>query len=75
MKNSKGCDMVILLSHMGYSADLAAVAGLRNVDLVVGGHSHTRVDDFKYIKDADGKEVPVIQDWEWGLEVGRIDVD
>ena len=75
LKKEKGCDMVILLSHMGYSADLSAVTGLRNVDLVIGGHSHTKLDGFKYVEDADGKEVPVIQDWEWGLEVGKIEVD
>lgn len=75
LKNGKGCDMVILLSHMGYSEDLRIAETLHNVDLIVGGHSHTRVDGFKYVKDADGREVPVIQDWEWGLEVGRIDVD
>ena len=75
LKNGKGCDMVILLSHMGYSEDLRIAETLHNVDLIVGGHSHTRVDGFTYVKDADGREVPVIQDWEWGLEVGRIDVD
>jgi 5'-nucleotidase len=66
--------MVIVLSHMGYDEDLDLVKDIRNVDLIVGGHSHTFVKDFAYRTDLDGKQVPVIQDGCWGLNIGRIDV-
>ena len=46
----------------------------RGVDLVVGGHSHTFVKDLEYRTDLEGKQVPVIQDGCWGLNIGRIDV-
>ena len=74
LRNTKKCDMVIVLSHMGYDEDLDLVKDIRGVDLIVGGHSHTFVKDFEYRTDLDGKQVPVIQDGCWGLNVGRIDV-
>lgn len=74
LRNTKKCDLVVVLSHMGYDEDLDLVKDIRNVDLIVGGHSHTFVKDFAYRTDLDGKQVPVIQDGCWGLNVGRIDV-
>ena len=74
LRNEKKCDMVIVLSHMGYDEDLDIVKDIRGVDIIVGGHSHTFVDDLVYRTDLDGKHVPVIQDGCWGLNIGRIDV-
>ena len=75
LRNTKKCDLVIVLSHMGYDEDLDIVKDIRNVDMIIGGHSHTFVKDFAYRTDLDGKQVPVIQDGCWGLNIGRIDVD
>ncbi|MDO5443467.1 MAG: metallophosphoesterase [Bacteroidia bacterium] len=74
LKDEKKCDMVIVLSHMGYDEDVAVTPDIRNVDLIVGGHSHTVLKDFTYVDDKDGKKVPIIQDGSWGLSLGRIDV-
>jgi len=68
------CDMIILLSHAGYDADQEIVPHTRWVDLVIGGHTHTFVDDFLYVRNARGKQVPIITDGCWGLEMGRINV-
>ena len=74
LKKEEKCDLVILLSHLGYKGDLDIVPQVSNVDLVIGGHSHTTCKDFKYVKDASGKKVPVIQDGCWGLAMGEIKV-
>ena len=74
LKDSLRCDMVILLSHLGYEEDLALIPGTRNVDLVIGGHSHTFVDDIVYVRDLDSRKVPVITDGCWGLQVGEIKI-
>ena len=66
------CDMIIFLSHLGYWEDQALVPKIRYVDIVIGGHTHTFVDDFVYVKDADGYEVPVITDGCWGYDLGEI---
>lgn len=74
LKDEKNCDMVIVLSHMGYDEDKAVALNIKNVDLIVGGHSHTVLKDFTYVDGKDGKKVPIIQDGRWGLSLGRIDV-
>jgi len=74
LRSVEKCDMVILLSHLGYDNDQALIPQIRNVDLVIGGHSHTFVDGFIYVADRDGKKVPVITDGCWGLEMGVVSV-
>jgi len=74
LHDEEKCDMIILLSHLGYSNDKALIPDTRHIDLVVGGHSHTFVEDFIYVADADGKEVPIIQDGCFGYNVGMITV-
>lgn len=74
LHNTEKCDMIILLSHLGYDEDQKLIPQCRWIDLVVGGHTHTFVDGFVYVKDADGKEVPVITDGCWGLEMGQVTV-
>ena len=74
LRNEKKCDMVIVLSHIGYEEDLEMVKDIRGVDIIIGGHSHTFVKDLEYRTDLDGKQVPVIQDGCWGLNMGQINV-
>lgn len=74
LRNEKKCDMVIVLSHIGYEEDLDLVKDIRGVDIIIGGHSHTFVKDLEYRTDLDGRQVPVIQDGCWGLNMGQINV-
>ena len=50
------------------------IPSTRHIDIVIGGHTHTFVDDFIYVKDLDGKKVPIITDGCWGEQVGMITV-
>jgi len=76
LKNTEKCDLVIALNHIGYEGeeftDPVFVKSTRNVDLVVGGHSHTFLEEMKYEKNLDGKKVPIVQDGCWGLYFGKI---
>ena len=74
LHETQKCDLIILLSHAGYDADQTIVPETRWVDLVIGGHTHTFVDGFLYVKNARGKQVPIITDGCWGLEMGMIKV-
>lgn len=78
LKNTKKCDMVIALTHLGFSggpdSDKSLVKNTRNIDIVVGGHSHTFLKEPVYRKNLDGKEIPIVQDGCWGLNIGQIDV-
>ncbi len=78
LKSTKKCDMVIALTHLGFSggpdSDKSLVKNTRNIDIVVGGHSHTFLKEPVYRKNLDGKEIPIVQDGCWGLNIGQIDV-
>lgn len=79
LKDEKDCDLVVVLSHLGYEGepytDRELVAVTRNVDVIVGGHSHTKLKDKAVFKNVDGEDVVVVTDWKWGLQVGRLDID
>lgn len=68
------CDLIILLSHMGYDRDMVVAPNTHYVDIIVGGHSHTFLDDFTWMKNARAKKIPIIQDGCWGLQTGVIKV-
>lgn len=74
LKDVKGCDMVICLSHLGYTEDKKLASEIRNVDLIVGGHSHTLLHKKQIVKDAEGNDIVIVQNWKWGLNAGHLDV-
>lgn len=74
LKNEEKCDLVICLSHLGYDVDMRIAPEVRNVDIYVGGHSHTFLKEMKYTTDLDGRQIPVVQAGCFGLEVGEVKV-
>lgn len=74
LKNTKHCDLVICLSHLGYDEDVELVSKTRNVDLVIGGHSHTFLEHETLCRNLDGRTVPVVTDGCWGLYAGKLNV-
>jgi 5'-nucleotidase len=78
LKNEKKCDMVICLSHLGFDdepyTDVELASRIRNVDIIVGGHSHTKLKDKVLVKNLDGEDVVIVQDGKWGLKAGRLDI-
>lgn len=71
---SKGCDLVICLSHLGIQKDKELVAKTRNIDLILGGHSHTFMKGPQNYLNLDGKEVPLMHSGKSGVRVGRLDL-
>lgn len=78
LKTEKKCDMVIALTHIGFTGepyvDPTLVKRTRNVDLVVGGHSHTYLKEPYYENNLDGIPTPIVQDGEWGLNIGNLKI-
>ena len=72
LNETEKCDLVLLLSHQGYDEDQEIIAASRGLDLVVGGHSHTRIDRIRFFRDLDGRRVGLVQDWCWGMELGKV---
>ena len=80
LKQDKKCDMVICISHLGWNSnrgedDQYMISGSRNIDLVLGGHTHTYMPMFEYWDNMDGKPVPVDQNGKSAVFVGKIIVN
>ena len=80
LKQEKKCDMVICISHLGWNSgrgedDQYMIKGSRNIDLVLGGHTHTYMEELQYENNLDGKPVPVDQNGKAAIFVGKIVVD
>ncbi len=74
LKNKKKCDYIICVSHLGYVEDKELASKINNVDLIVGGHSHTLLNNYKTVEDIDGDDVVIVQDWHFGIDVGHLKV-
>ena len=70
----KGCDVIVCLSHLGIQMDERLVAKTRNMDVILGGHSHTFMKGPKTYLNMDGKEVPVMHSGKSGVRVGRLNL-
>lgn len=81
LKNHEKCDLIICLSHIGYDykndvnkvSDLKLAAATKDIDLIIGGHTHTFLDKPTVMKNAEGKDVLVNQTGCYGINLGRID--
>ncbi len=77
----EGCDVVICLSHLGYEyktdqvSDKVLAASTKGIDVIIGGHTHTFLEDMQEFKNKDGKAVFVNQVGYGGLKLGRIDIE
>lgn len=73
------CDMIICLSHLGYQytsdqvSDHTLAQQVDGIDLILGGHTHTFLDQPTLLKSPGGQEVVVNQAGWAGLRMGRID--
>ena len=80
LKVDEGCDLVIALTHIGYEehtpgdiTDPILCSRTRNIDLIVGGHSHTFLEEMAYHENVDGIPTPIVQDGCYGAYWGRLD--
>lgn len=77
LRNEECCDVVVCLSHLGWALktdidDSTMIAASRNIDVVLGGHSHSYFEELNWVRNADGREVPVDQNGKHGIFVGRV---
>jgi 5'-nucleotidase len=74
LEDEEDCDLVICLSHLGYSGDCRLAAEVSDIDAIVGGHSHTDLAEMTVVKDKEGDDVIIVQDGCWGLVIGELKV-
>jgi 5'-nucleotidase len=83
LKKEEKCDMVICLSHLGYSykenankmCDIILAKESENVDLIIGGHTHTFMDAPDVVKNRSGNDVIINQVGWAGIILGRLDFE
>ena len=68
-------DLLIALTHIGLDEDMSLVSQSTNIDLVVGGHSHTRLDQPKMTQNKKGEIIPILQTGAHGTAVGSLIID
>lgn len=84
-----GVNKIILMTHQGYDTDKEMAARLSGVDVIVGGDSHTLLGDAAVLANygvtpsgayptvatnKDGKQVCVVQAWQYSHAVGELQV-
>lgn len=75
LKEVEKCDAVVCLSHLGISYDVKnLIPETRNIDVVLGGHSHTFMQVPEVILNLDGKNVSLSHTGRSGIFVGRTDL-
>lgn len=80
LKDKEYCDVVICLSHLGIQPGAAdseeydnnLVAKTRNIDVILGGHTHTNMEHPAIYQNADGKDVPIMHVGKSGVYVGKM---
>lgn len=81
LRHTEKCDLVICLSHLGFMFnneptkvnDLMLARNTKDIDLIIGGHTHTFLNKPYIEKNIDGKEVLINQVGCYGLNLGQID--
>jgi 5'-nucleotidase len=81
LKKEQKCDLIICLSHLGYDyrnapdkiCDLRLAALTQDIDLIIGGHTHTFLEKPTVTKNLVGEDVLVNQVGCFGINLGRVD--
>lgn len=82
LKQELQCDLIICLSHLGYAyannpekiSDVNLAKKTKDIDLIIGGHTHTFLDKPTTIKNIEEKTVIINQVGCFGVNLGRIDI-
>lgn len=74
LRTTKKCDLVICLSHNGYETDIDIARNSTNIDIIIGGHSHTLLEN-KTTPNANNQPVIIAQMGKSGLFMGKIDLE
>jgi len=62
-------DLIIALTHLGYDNDVELAGQIKNVDLIVGGHSHSRIQTPELVNG-----VLIVQAGSYAQNLGRLDL-
>jgi 5'-nucleotidase len=79
LRNELECDLVVCLSHIGYTypsnrvSDKILAKNNKNIDLIIGGHTHTFMDQPEDVQNLSGTITTINQVGFAGINLGRVD--
>ena len=79
LKNKLNCDLVVCLSHLGLEyqsnkvSDIIVAKKTKNIDLIIGGHTHTFLEKPIIVTNQENKKVIINQVGWGGINIGKID--
>jgi 5'-nucleotidase len=79
LKKEKKCDLIICISHLGHSYQNEKISDLKlgkltsDIDLIIGGHTHTLLKKPEIIKNSKNEDVIINQVGSNGVFIGKID--
>jgi len=79
LKEEKKCDLIICISHLGHTYQNDKISDLKlgkltsDIDLIIGGHTHTLLKKPEIIKNSKNEDVIINQVGSKGVYVGKID--
>ncbi|SDE12257.1 2',3'-cyclic-nucleotide 2'-phosphodiesterase/5'-or 3'-nucleotidase, 5'-nucleotidase family [Paenibacillus sp. UNCCL117] len=71
---AEGIQVIIALSHLGYNRDRELAAAVPGIDVIVGGHTHTKLEAPVVLTSEGADPTVIVQANEWGKFLGRLDV-
>lgn len=71
----KKVDFLIALTHIGLSMDKFIVKNSKDIDLVVGGHTHDRLEKPLLQKNRKGREIPILQAGSNAMGIGQLIIE
>ena len=79
LRKQEKCDLVICISHLGWAVseypDERFLSLTEGCDLVLGGHTHTYMQELEYAPDKNGRQIPVDQNGKHGAFIGKLILD
>jgi 5'-nucleotidase len=71
-----GINKIVVLSHVGIERDKEIAAAVDGIDVIVGGHSHTLLDEYPTVVNApNGKPVQIVQAYAYSKYLGELTVE
>lgn len=70
---AQGINKIVVLSHLGYTVDQELAEAVEGIDIIVGGHSHTQLNEAE-VHHADGEPTLIVQTGEYNKNLGQLDV-
>ncbi len=80
LRNNHNCNLIVCLSHLGLNnpygddCDIHLAKNTKGVDVIIGGHTHTLMENPVFVKNLEGKHVLINQVGWAGIALGRVDI-